>query len=66
MSAALYWRPQRFFSHLAGLHRQSRANELLHNTGLTLVIAANYGGRWDIAQAARRLAEDVAAGRCNR
>jgi len=34
-----------------------------HNTGLTLVIAANYGGRWDVTQAARRLAEDVAAGR---
>ena len=27
------------------------------NTGLTLVIAANYGGRWDIVQAARALAE---------
>ena len=26
------------------------------NTGLTLVIAANYGGRWDIARAAQRLA----------
>lgn len=33
------------------------------NTGLTLVIAANYGGRWDVVQAARRAAEDVAAGR---
>ncbi len=32
------------------------------NTGLTLVIAANYGGRWDITQAARSLARDVAAG----
>ena len=32
------------------------------NTGLTLVIAANYGGRWDLAQANRRLAEKVAAG----
>ncbi|RTR03408.1 polyprenyl diphosphate synthase [Halomonas nitroreducens] len=31
------------------------------NRGLHLVIAANYGGRWDIAQAARRLAERVAA-----
>ncbi len=32
------------------------------NTDLTLSIAANYGGRWDISQAARRLAERVAAG----
>ena len=33
------------------------------NDGLLLQIAANYGGRWDIAQAARHLAEEVAAGR---
>ncbi len=33
------------------------------NTGLTLTIAANYGGRWDIVQAARRIAEEAAAGR---
>ncbi len=33
-------------------------NERLH-----LSIAVSYGGRWDIAQAARSLAEDVAAGR---
>ncbi|MGQ7246736.1 polyprenyl diphosphate synthase [Halomonas sp. V046] len=33
-----------------------------HNTGLHLVIAANYGGQWDIACAARRLAERVADG----
>jgi undecaprenyl diphosphate synthase len=32
------------------------------NTGATLVIAVDYGGRWDIANAARRLAEQVAAG----
>ena len=32
------------------------------NQGLRLVIAANYGGQWDIARAARRLAERVAAG----
>jgi undecaprenyl diphosphate synthase len=32
------------------------------NSGLNLVIAANYGGRWDITQAARRLAGQVAAG----
>ena len=33
------------------------------NTRLHLSIAASYGGRQDIAQAARALAEDVAAGR---
>ena len=33
------------------------------NRGLTLNIAAGYGGRWDIAQAARRMAEDARAGR---
>lgn len=32
------------------------------NTRLHLTIAASYGGRWDIAQAARSLAQDVAAG----
>ena len=32
------------------------------NRGLTLVIAVNYGGRWDIANAARRLAERAIAG----
>ncbi len=32
------------------------------NDGLTLVIAANYGGRWDVTQAARQLAEQVARG----
>lgn len=33
-----------------------------NNKGLTLNIAANYGGQWDIAQAARKLATAVAAG----
>ncbi|HCB14360.1 MAG TPA: di-trans,poly-cis-decaprenylcistransferase, partial [Gammaproteobacteria bacterium] len=28
----------------------------MRNTGLTLVIAANYGGRWDIVQAAKQAA----------
>lgn len=31
--------------------------------GLHLIVAANYGGRWDIVQAARSLAVDAAAGR---
>jgi undecaprenyl diphosphate synthase len=34
-----------------------------NNQGLNLVIAANYGGRWDVTQATRQIAEDVAAGR---
>lgn len=33
------------------------------NTGLTLIIAFNYGSRGEITRAAKRLAEDVAAGR---
>ncbi len=32
------------------------------NTGLTLVIAANYGGRWDITQALQRIAAGVISG----
>jgi undecaprenyl diphosphate synthase len=34
------------------------------NTGLTLVLALSYSGRWDLTEALRRLAKDVAAGRC--
>lgn len=33
-----------------------------NNTGLILQIAANYGGQWDITQAAQRLAKEVQAG----
>ncbi|MGY6277051.1 isoprenyl transferase [Methylomonas sp. MgM2] len=32
------------------------------NTGLTLVIAANYGGRWDVAQAVRKIVAGIKAG----
>ncbi len=35
------------------------------NSGLRLVIAANYGGCWDIAQATKQLAKEVAAGELN-
>lgn len=40
----------------AGLQAQIEASEALtqNNTGLTLSIAANYGGRWDVLQAANR------------
>lgn len=36
-----------------------------NNTGLTVVIAANYGGRWDVTQAARKLAQRVKDGEIN-
>jgi undecaprenyl diphosphate synthase len=51
----------RFGKRLQGLMEE--AEELTAgNTETTLVIAADYGGRWDIASAARRLAERFAAG----
>ncbi len=36
--------------------------QLADNTGLTLVIAANYGGQWDIAHAAKQAAEATIRG----
>lgn len=33
------------------------------NTGLKLIIAANYSGRWDITQAAKKLGEQIEAGK---
>ena len=49
----------------AALLQRMQAAEALTagNTRLQLCIAASYGGRQDIAAAARSLAEDVAAGR---
>jgi len=44
--------------------RIAKAEQLTRdNTALTLVIAANYGGRWDMARAARILSEQVREGR---
>lgn len=41
-----------------------RAEQLTaDNTGLRLAVAVNYGGRWDIVNAARTLAVDVQEGR---
>ena len=36
--------------------------QLQNNTGLSLVIAANYGGQWDILQAAKKIADKAAKG----
>jgi undecaprenyl diphosphate synthase len=44
--------------------KMARAEALTaHNTAITTNIAAGYGGRWDIVNAARALAEEAAAGR---
>lgn len=46
------------------LQERIRKSEALTagNTGLTLNIAANYGGRWDIVRGVRQLAEKVQQG----
>lgn len=44
-------------------HCIEQAEELTqHNTGLNLIIAANYGGQWDIAQATQKIAQKVLQG----
>lgn len=43
-------------------HIRNGENLTRNNTGLNLVVAANYGGHWDIAQAAKQVAEKVRAG----
>ncbi|WP_455210388.1 isoprenyl transferase [Kaarinaea lacus] len=46
------------------LQSRLRESELLtgKNTGLILVVAVNYGGRWDISQAARQVTDKALAG----
>lgn len=39
--------------------------DMASNTGLVLNVAVNYGGRLEMVQAVRRLADDVKAGRCD-
>jgi len=49
------------------LQREMESAETLtaNNTGLKLSIAVNYGGRWDIAEAARQIAIKVRDGEMN-
>jgi undecaprenyl diphosphate synthase len=49
----------------AELARRMRSAEQLtaSNSGLMLIVALAYGGRWDVVQACRSLAADAAAGR---
>ncbi|GED21035.1 ditrans,polycis-undecaprenyl-diphosphate synthase ((2E,6E)-farnesyl-diphosphate specific) [Halomonas halmophila] len=50
------------FSSTIQKHIASAEELTADNGGLHLVVAANYGGRWDITRAARRLGQRVAAG----
>ncbi len=42
---------------------QEAEKQLANNTGLNLVIAANYGGQWDITESAKQIALDSANGK---
>lgn len=48
----------------SSIQKQIEESQLLtqNNTGLTLNIAANYGGRWDVVQAVQQLAKRVKTG----
>ena len=41
---------------------ENAQQQLQNNTGLNLVIAANYGGQWDIAEAAKKIAAKAVNG----
>lgn len=52
----------RFSAHLvAKIHEVEQQTS--QNTGMVLLIAADYGGQWDITRAARQLASDAVAGK---
>lgn len=42
---------------------QEVENLTANNTGMTLLIAADYGGQWDITQSVKKIAADVADGK---
>lgn len=50
--------PEKLQQSIATAEKATKTNE-----AMLLQVAANYGGRWDITQAARRLAADARAGR---
>jgi len=50
------------FSSILQEHMQKAELLTADNTGMTLVIAANYGGHWDIVQSTRAIAEQVKQG----
>ena len=53
-----------FTSEIQNLAEEAQ-KQLQNNTGLNLVIAANYGGQWDIAEAAKKIVTKAAEGGIN-
>jgi undecaprenyl diphosphate synthase len=53
-----------FTPEIQGLAEKAQ-QQLQNNTGLNLVIAANYGGQWDITEAAKKIAAKAAMGEIN-
>lgn len=51
------------FSETLQAHIHEAEEKTKENTAMTLVIAANYGGEWDIVNAAKQCAEDVKSGK---
>ena len=44
---------------------QAAIEKTAHNTGLKLILALNYSGRWEILNAVNRIREDAASGKLN-
>lgn len=51
------------FSEKLQIQMSSAEEKTKDNTGLKLAIAVNYGGRWDIVNATRKIAEQVSKGK---
>jgi undecaprenyl diphosphate synthase len=50
------------FSEVLQEHMKKAEDLTRDNDGMTLAVAANYGGHWDIAQATRQIAKKVSSG----
>jgi len=50
------------FNEVLQEHMEKAEKLTANNTGMKLVVAANYGGHWDITQAARKIAQRVSNG----
>lgn len=53
-------------SHLPGncqKNLQWAINETKHNSGLTLILALSYSGRWEIVEAVKKIADEVKTGK---